>query len=273
MFWSSTYQTCFEQSEDGCEIGDGFWNFTSNTCSETPESPPTNQEDCEAASWYWNPFGDYCQPDPPPPCELLPEVCENGSWSFEWCGCVGYPTPIVVDVNGDGFDLTSAADGVTFNLNVTGGREKLAWTRAGSDNAWLTLDRNGNGTIDDGTELFGDVTPQSEPAASEKKNGFRALAEYDQIAKGGNADGQIDANDSVFSKLRLWQDVNHNGLTDPGELHTLPELNLAGLELDYKLSKKTDKNGNEFAFRAKVKDAKGQDLGRWAWDVYLVRPK
>ena len=67
------------------------------------------------------------------------------------------------------------------------------------------LDRNGNGTIDDGTELFGDVTAQPDPPAGEKKNGFRALAEYDMTSNGGNGNGQIDSGDSVFASLRLWQ--------------------------------------------------------------------
>ncbi len=261
---------CFTGScaQEACETSGYWWSFAGTYCTPTP----TDQTECEGGGWLWNPISDYCQQDAPPPCELFPDVCDSGGWSFLWCACVPVTSPILVDVKGNGFDLTDAAGGTTFNLNNIGGKEKLAWTRSSSDDAWLVLDRDGNGTIDDGTELFGDVTPQSEPAEGAGKNGFRALAEYDQIANGGNADGQIDANDSVFSKLRLWQDVNHNGFSNTGELHTLPALNVAALELDYKFSKKTDKNGNRFAFRAKVKDTKAQDLGRWAWDVYLVRP-
>ena len=172
---------------------------------------------------------------------------------------------------GNGFDLTNSAGGVTFNLNNIGGSEKIGWTRAASDDAWLALDRNVNGMIDNGTELFGDITAQPEPPTGEKKNGFRALAEYDQISNGGNANGRIENGDSIFSALRLWQDTNHNGLSEPGELHTLPSLNVAALELDYKYSKKTDANGNQFSFRAKVESTHGQQLGRWAWDVYLVK--
>ena len=239
--------------------------------SQCIPDPPQSQPECEAQGWFWNPFTDRCQQDPPPTCDLIPELCENGQWSLEWCGCVPYNTPIVIDTAGNGFSLTSATNGVSFNLNNIGGAEKLAWTSSNSDDAWLALDRNGNGTIDNGTELFGDVAPQPQPATGERRNGFRALAEYDKPANGGNADGQIDSRDAVFGSLRLWQDTNHNGLSEPNELQTLPALNVATIDLAYKASKKTDNNGNQFGYRAKVKNVQGQQLGRWAWDVYLVR--
>ena len=231
------------------------------------------EEECEADfNWFWNPINDGCQEEGPAPCFLEPMFCDPGSWNFEWCGCIPYSSPIVIDLAGNGFNLTNATGGVVFNLNVIGGKEKLAWTSSGSDDAWLVLDRNGNGTIDDGTELFGDLTPQPDPPTGEKKNGFLALAEYDKPANGGNANGQIENGDSIFPSLRLWRDTNHDGLTQPAELHPLPSQNVAALELDYKLSKKTDHHGNRFAFRAKVKGSQGQQVGRWAWDVYLVRP-
>lgn len=254
--------------EETCELFSFIWGDAAQFCRETI---PTGQTDCEGFSWFWNPISDFCQEDEPPPCGLEPSVCDPGSWSFTWCDCVPYSSPILVDIAGNGFNLTNSARGVDFNLNKKGGKEKLAWTSSNSDDAWLVLDINGNGTIDDGAELFGDVSAQPEPRQGVQKNGFLALAEYDKPGNGGNGDGRINSSDAVFSLLRLWQDKNHDGISEPSELNTLPSLNVAVFELDYKESKKTDRHGNQFKFRAKVKNGKGQQLGRWAWDVYLVK--
>jgi len=171
----------------------------------------------------------------------------GGSWVYPPDGCYCDTTieksPVLVDTSGDGFTLTDAEDGVRFDLDGV------------------------NGAIDNGSELFGNFTPQP-PATN--PNGFLALAEYDKPEKGGNNDGVIDAGDIIFSALRLWQDSNHNGVSEAGELKTLASLGVARLDLDYKESQRTDEYGNRFRYRAKVRDARGAQVGRWAWDVFLV---
>jgi len=229
--------------------------YNSSTCSCNPP--------CHAPSCH----------NPPTSCPNQNAYCDceycGGVWSEFFCSC-DYFSPVILDILGNGISLTSAANGVSFDLKAYGVPEQLGWTAGNSDDAWLVFDRNGNGLIDNGEELFGNFTPQPAPPAGEEKNGFLALAEYDRPANGGDSDGKITNADAIFTDLRLWQDINHNGVSEAGELHTLPELGLATLDMGYKESRRTDEFGNRFRYRAKVKDVHGAQLGRWAWDVFLV---
>ena len=211
------------------------------------------------------------QEDTCTPSQAQLEWCDFylGWWDYDLCACNDFSSPIVVDVLGDGFNLTNTQNGVIFDLNTDTVGERVSWTAVGADDAWLALDQNSNGMIDNGAELFGNYTLQSPPPPGEGRNGFLALAEYDKPINGGNGDGLITQSDSIFASLRLWRDVNHNGNSEPAELSNLQTANLATLELDYKVSKQTDQFGNQFRYRAKVKDSRGGQFGRWAWDVFL----
>jgi len=201
---------------------------------------------------------------------------DNGDYDQHYCVCTGCDwcggSPILVDVPG-GFDMTDVNHGVQFDLNGNGVPDRLSWTSPTSTAKWLVLDRNRNGTIDNGKELFGNFTFQNEPPAGIEKNGFRALAEYDKAENGGNGDGIIDARDAVFSNLRLWQDVNHNGISDSGELRPLSDLAIEAISLDYKESRRHDRFGNQFRYRAKLYGPKHRELSHWAWDVFLLSAK
>lgn len=221
----------------------------------------------------------------PLPCDAS-ATCEAGGYARDCClftglgngcpssgqtalnGCCCDPTPIVIDVDGTGVNLTNASEGVFFDIGDDGQIDRVSWTRSGSSNAWLALDRNRNGVIDNGIELFGNATPQSAPPAGSKRNGFLALAEFDKPMHGGNGDGRIDREDLVFRSLLLWQDTNHDGVSQKSELHPMQELGVEAVDLNYADSRIRDRFGNLYRYRSRVKHRDGAG-GRWAWDVIL----
>jgi len=140
------------------------------------------------------------------------------------------PSPVIIDVGGSGFQLTSAAGGVRFDIYGTGTPIQMGWTAEGAANAFLALP-GADGLVDSGKQLFGNFTSQP---PSNNPNGFAALAVYDLPANGGNGDGIIDSRDAIYPVLRLWIDANHDGISQPEELHTLSSLGVCKLRINCK---------------------------------------
>ena len=145
-------------------------------------------------------------------------------------------SPIIIDMNGDGVKTTAQGKHTYFDHDGNGFAENTGWVD--SNDALLVLDRNQNGLIDDGKELFGSNTLLS--SSKKAQNGFEALAEFDE-----NRDGVIDTADSVWSRLQLWQDKNQNGLVDEGELLSLSNTQITAIGLKYLKGDKKDENGHE----------------------------
>ncbi|MEE3664565.1 calcium-binding protein, partial [Brenneria sp. g21c3] len=143
-------------------------------------------------------------------------------------------SPLIFDLDGDGVETSD--NGVFFDHDGNGFAEFSGWV--GKDDGLLVLDKNANGQIDDGNELFGNnsVTDTGKNAT----NGFTALAEYDH-----NDDGVIDSQDAVFETLQVWRDVNGDGVTDSGELLSLGEAGVKSINLAYSNIKNTDEQGNQ----------------------------
>jgi len=130
--------------------------------------------------------------------------------------------PLALDLDGDGIETLGQNDAVVFDHSGANRVNGTGWVKR--DDGFLVLDRNDNGTIDNGGELFGIDTVMSN--GQKAKSGFQALADCD-----ANFDGKIDANDAVFANLRVWQDADEDAVTDAGELKTLAELNIESISV------------------------------------------
>lgn len=170
--------------------------------------------------------------------------------------------PLLVVDDGASLRLSpvqAAADAESFDLSTSGRCDRTDWPTTAS---WLVLDRDGNGTIDDGTELFGETTPMvdGKPAA----NGFAALAALDD-----NGDGVVDGRDPQFAALRLWRDSNGDRQSQPAELSTLAQAEITSLPLTYAVDPICDDRGNCAAEHASVTTSDGRPAPTLV-DVHLV---
>ena len=177
--------------------------------------------------------------------ELLKEI-QGESENFDKAGKAQPPSdPLIIDLGTPGIELCPIRNGVYFDLDNNGFDEKTAWI--GSEDGFLVLDRNGNGVIDNGGELFGDqVIRQGDARYS---SGFEALAGLD-----ANKDKVIDADDAVFDSLKIWIDADHNGVSEAEELKSLNDSGVVSISLDYRENSLTDgETGTRMADTAGVK--------------------
>lgn len=186
------------------------------------------------------------------------DACSALGDDYYWDGgmCQYTPgSPLIVDRTGSGYRLTSVEEGVLFDLNGDGQVEQISWTNPKGGNAFLALDRNGNGRIDDGTELIGSYTPvgSSGDRLATTSNGFEALRFLEDINSTTLTDDVVNGRDYIFDRLLLWTDRNHNGDSEPDELETLAEAGVAAISLDYRETKRVDRFGNEFRQVARLK--------------------
>jgi Ca2+-binding RTX toxin-like protein len=145
-------------------------------------------------------------------------------------------SPLVFDLDGDGIEISQLGkySPILFDHDANGVKTGTAWLK--SDDALLVLDRNGNGTIDSGQELFGNNTLLSN--GTKAADGYAALSDLDS-----NGDGMIDAQDAQFDELRLWRDLNQDGISDTGELFRLDELGITQINLDKTAGSQTLSDG------------------------------
>lgn len=177
--------------------------------------------------------------------------------------CPGGPgtctSPIVISLEG-GYELTGLDDFVVFDIKADGRPVRLGWTAAGAREGFLALDRNGNGRIDDGSELFGNYTPL--PNGQRAPNGFVALAALDD-----NFDGVIDASDGIWHSLVLWIDANHDGISDAGELFDLDSVGITSLRFNAHWTGRRDHHGNMYRYQAHYTRGKAT---KPFYDIYFV---
>ncbi len=216
---------------EDCAAVDDLWE----TPSETP--PPTPDGDGEF------------EPTTPPPTE-------EGS-------------PILIDLDRNFFRLTGLGNPVLFDIDADGEPEVLSWTSATGLDAFLWLDRNDNGAVDDGAELFGNFTPLIDGTTAE--NGYIPLAEFDLPALGGDGDGWIDSDDVIYGELRLWIDRNHNGISEYDEILSLADAGVRRIRLHYLTTPLRDGHGNYLRYLSRAWIlVNGHERPTWTTDVFFV---
>lgn len=146
-------------------------------------------------------------------------------------------SPIVIDLDNDGIEFGPRDRFVAFDMTGDGRENLLQWVARGGDEGILVLDRNGNGVIDTGAEMFGNFTPMELSENETAEHGYEALAQYDDEKLGGDGDGAITSGDSIWQRLGIWQDVNADALSQKTELTSLSSWPITRMGIDPEFKK------------------------------------
>ncbi len=246
--YNKVYEDCFFWTPLGCDgvlANPTFSNFTvsqiadPSSCVDFPCNPT---------------FNTYCSARCTVQCDMI------GPERPPIDNC-----PILIPLGSKQVDVfTDLTRGVRFDIDADGEEDTLSWTDPRANMSFLVLDRNEDGLVNDGTELFGNYTDQR---PTNDPNGFIALAEFDLVVGGGNEDGVISEADAIFGQLRLWGDANHDGRSQPEELRTLAQSGVLEIGLSYRETRRVDRFGNALRYYARVVLAGGETR---AVDVFFL---
>jgi hypothetical protein len=189
------------------------------------------------------------------------QICEVvGECETKWGYCA-YNTPLVLSFENGPVELVADATH-TFDIN---GSASIITDWPSSETPWLAIDHDGNGRIDDGTELFGSMSALK--SGLRASNGFVALRELD-----ANADGRITADDAGFDRLLIWSDRDADRVSSQGELAPIAARSLVSIDLDYTSDPRCDARGNCEVERAEFRyvDAHGAVRTGTVIDIHLA---
>jgi hypothetical protein len=191
------------------------------------------------------------QGPPPPPVE---DICDGPTGWGNPC------SPVIINLADGPWRLSGIDEPVYFDIDGDGRANRITWTGHGEPLAFLALDRNGNGAIDNGAELFGTATPLASGGVA--PNGFDALMELDT-----NGDGVVDSSDPAWGRLILWRDTDHDGVSGSFEMSAIASSEVAGLGTRYHATGRIDRNGNTFRYMSLLNLNSGET--RPYYDVFF----
>jgi hypothetical protein len=254
--WDPATLTDLVAHEVGHVLGlnDVDWNTSCNGTIMGSSPSYVSSDQCGFVDQEWDEPGE-SDPNVLPPPDT--DQCGFNGW-------VSACSPIVINLGTANYQLTGADSPVLFDISATGTPRWVGWTAPDTDQAFLWLDRDHNGKVDSGAELFGTATILRDGTTA--RNGYVALAEFDD-----NADGVIDSNDAIWPQLQLWFDFNHDGISQPEEIMPISLSRVRSIDLRYHWAGRRDVFGNLFRYESRVQlDERGHVVNRPIYDIYFV---